>query len=179
MPLGTTVRAALGEAANRETIAARANGRLIDLSRPLDEDATLEAVASDSPDGIDVLRHSTAHLLAQAVQSLYPGTQVTIGPTIDDGFYYDFAPPQPFTVDDLPKIEQKMRELSKADLKVERVEVSRAEAIGLFERMGEHYKVEIIKEFPKITSRSTARAIGWTFAVVRMYLRRAISRLSN
>jgi threonyl-tRNA synthetase len=146
---GISARAALGDAANRDTIAARANGKLIDLSRPLNEDATLEPVGADTPDGIGVLRHSTAHLLAQAVQSLYPGTQVTIGPTIEDGFYYDFAPAHPFTLDDLPKIEQKMRELSKADLKVERLEVSRAEAIDTFERMGEHYKVEIIESIPE------------------------------
>lgn len=149
VPAGTTARAALGEAASRDTIAARVNGRLIDLSRPLNEDAALEAVPTESPDGIDVLRHSTAHLLAQAVQSLFPGTQVTIGPTIDDGFFYDFAPPHPFTLEDLPKIEQKMRELAKADLKVERVEVSREEAIGIFERMSEHYKVEIIQGIPE------------------------------
>ena len=147
--VGTTARAALGEAANRDTIAVRVNGKLLDLSRPLNEDATLEAVATESPDGIDVLRHSTAHLLAQAVQGLFPGTQVTIGPTIDDGFFYDFAPPHPFTVEDLPKIEQKMRELAKADLKVERVEVSRDEAITIFDRMGEHYKVEIIQGIPE------------------------------
>ncbi|HUN57667.1 MAG TPA: threonine--tRNA ligase [Candidatus Binataceae bacterium] len=147
--VGTTARAALGEAAKRDTIAARVNGKLLDLSRPLNEDATLEAVASESPDGIDVLRHSTAHLLAQAVQGLFPGTQVTIGPTIDDGFFYDFAPPHPFTVEDLPKIEQRMRELAKADLKVERVDVSRDEAITIFDRMGEHYKVEIIQGIPE------------------------------
>ena len=87
--------------------------------------------------------------MAQAVQSLFPGTQVTIGPTIEDGFFYDFAPPHPFTVEDLPKIEQKMRELAKADLKVERSEVPRAEAIATFARMGEHYKVEILKDIPE------------------------------
>src|SRR5208337_3315441 len=96
-----------------------------------------------------VLRHSTAHLMAQAVQALYPGTQVTIGPTIEDGFFYDFAPAKPFTVDDLPKIEAKMRELAKADLKVERLEMERDEAIKLFEGMGEGYKVEILKGIPE------------------------------
>ncbi len=129
-------------------IAARVNGRLMDLGRPVTEDATVEPVSADSPDGIEILRHSTAHLMAQAVQSLYPGTQVTIGPTIEDGFYYDFAPSTPFTVDDLPKIESKMRELAKADLKVERVEVSRDEAIRLFDSMQEKYKVEIIQGIP-------------------------------
>jgi threonyl-tRNA synthetase len=130
-------------------IAARVDGQIVDLSRPVTTDARVEPIPPDSPEGIDILRHSTAHLMAQAVQSLYPGTQVTIGPTIEDGFYYDFAPPKPFTVEDLPKIENKMRELSKADLKVERVEMSRDEAIALFDSMNEKYKVEIIKGIPE------------------------------
>jgi threonyl-tRNA synthetase len=146
---GTRVREALDGKATRDIVAARVNGKLVDLNRQLDADATIEPVAIDSPGGLDVLRHSTAHLMAQAVQALYPGTQVTIGPTIEDGFFYDFAPARPFTVEDLPKIEQKMRELSKADLKVERTEVPRADAIEMFERMGEHYKVEIIKAIPE------------------------------
>src|SRR6266436_2949769 len=148
VPAGIRVREALDGAAGSDVIAARVNGKLADLSRPLDHDATVEPVAASSPEGIDVIRHSTAHLMAQAVQSLYPGTQVTIGPTIEDGFFYDFAPPHPFTVEDLPKIEAKMRELAKADLKVERVEVPRDEPIATFERMGEHYKVEILKGIP-------------------------------
>ncbi len=128
-----------------EYVAARVNGKLVDLSRQIDQDASVELVAADSPDGVEVLRHSTAHLMAQAVQSLFPGTQVTIGPTIEDGFYYDFAPPKPFTVDDLPKIEAKMRELAKADQKVIRSEMPRVDAISRFETMGEHYKVEILR----------------------------------
>jgi len=148
VPRGTRVSEVLDGARGRDVIAVRLNGRLVDLSRPLDENATLEPVKADSPEGLDVLRHSTAHLMAQAVQSLYPGTQVTIGPTIEDGFFYDFAPPAPFTADDLPKIEAKMRELAKANLKVERIEVARAEAIERFAAMGEHYKVEILKGIP-------------------------------
>jgi threonyl-tRNA synthetase len=130
-------------------IAARVNGKLVDLSRPVVEDASVEPVGADSPDGVEILRHSTAHLMAQAVQSIYPGTQVTIGPTIEDGFYYDFAPSRPFTVDDLPKIENKMRELAKADLKVQRLEMGREEAIALFDSMKEKYKVEIIRGIPE------------------------------
>ncbi|HVB79486.1 MAG TPA: hypothetical protein VNE82_05970, partial [Candidatus Binataceae bacterium] len=118
VPRGTTVGEALDGARGREVVAARLDGKLVDLSRPLEADATLEPVKADSPEGLDVLRHSTAHLMAQAVQSLYPGTQVTIGPTIEDGFFYDFAPSAPFTVEDLPKIEARMRELAKANLKV-------------------------------------------------------------
>ena len=101
---------------------------------------------ADSPEGLEVIRHSTAHLMAMAVQSLYPGTQVTIGPVIEDGFFYDFAPPAPFTVEDLPKIEAKMRELAKADHKITRTEVPREEAVKKFAAMGEKYKVEIINE---------------------------------
>jgi threonyl-tRNA synthetase len=149
VPRGTSVGEALNGARGREIIAARVNGKLVDLSASIQDDATIEPIKADSPEGLDVLRHSTAHLMAQAVQSLYPGTQVTIGPTIEDGFFYDFAPPTPFTVDDLPKIEAKMRELAKANFKVERFETSRAEAIERFASMGEHYKVEILKDIPE------------------------------
>jgi threonyl-tRNA synthetase len=149
VPAGTAVRECLDGKATRDVVAARVNGKLVDLSGHVDRDATIEAVTIDSPAGLDVLRHSTAHLMAQAVQELFPGTQVTIGPTIADGFFYDFAPARPFTVEDLPKIEQKMRELAKADFKLERTEVPRAEAIATFERMGEHYKVEILRNIPE------------------------------
>lgn len=145
---GTRVRDVFDGKLGRDVVAARVNGNVVDLSRQLETDATVELVSADTPDGLNVLRHSTAHLMAQAVQTLYPGTQVTIGPTIEDGFFYDFAPPRPFTIDDLPKIEQKMRELAKADLKVERLEVPRDEAIATFESMGEKYKVEIILGIP-------------------------------
>src|SRR6202140_1234498 len=145
VPRGTTVSEVLDGARAREVVAARLNGKLVDLSRPIEDDATLEPVKADSPEGLDVLRHSTAHLMAQAVQSLYPGTQVTIGPVIEDGFFYDFAPPAPFTVEDLPKIEAKMRELSKADHKIQRTEIAREDAIRKFSEMGEKYKVEIIQ----------------------------------
>jgi threonyl-tRNA synthetase len=149
VPAGLRVREALDGAAGRDVIAARVNGKLYDLHRTLSENATIEPVLADSPEGVEIIRHSTAHLMAQAVQTLFPGTQVTIGPTIEDGFFYDFAPPHPFTLEDLPKIEQKMRELAKADLKVERIEVPRADAIETFERMGEHYKVEILRGIPE------------------------------
>jgi threonyl-tRNA synthetase len=126
-------------------IAAKVNGSPMDLSRALDEDCSLEWVAIDSPEGLDVLRHSTAHLMAQAVQSLFPGTQVTIGPTIQDGFYYDFKRETPFTPEEVAKIEQRMEELARANLKVTREEMPKAEAIEMFRRMGEDYKVSIIE----------------------------------
>ncbi|HLW69152.1 MAG TPA: threonine--tRNA ligase [Candidatus Binataceae bacterium] len=146
---GTPVRELLDLKANRDIIAARVDGKLVDLGRPLEGDAVVEPITAESPEGLEIIRHSTAHLMAQAVQSLFPGTQVTIGPVIEDGFFYDFAPLQPFTVEDLPKIENKMRELAKADLKVQRTEVARAEAITTFEQMGEHYKVEILRGIPE------------------------------
>ena len=126
-------------------IAAKLNGSPVDLSRALDEDCSLEWVSIDSPEGLDVLRHSTAHLMAQAVQSLFPGTQVTIGPTIQDGFYYDFKRETPFTPEEIAKIEQRMEELARANLKVTREEMPKAQAIEMFRRMGEDYKVSIIE----------------------------------
>ncbi len=129
----------------KNLVAAKIDGQLVDLNRVLDKDCTVEWVAPESKDGLEVLRHSTAHLMAQAVQSLFPGTQVTIGPTIDDGFYYDFKSDHVFTPEDLESIEKRMQELAKANLKVTREELPRAEAIELFGKMGEAYKVEIIE----------------------------------
>ena len=126
-------------------IAAKLNGSPVDLSRALDEDCSVEWVSIDSPEGLDVLRHSTAHLMAQAVQSLFPGTQVTIGPTIRDGFYYDFKRETPFTPEEIVKIEHRMEELARANLKVTREEMPKAQAIEMFRRMGEDYKVSIIE----------------------------------
>jgi threonyl-tRNA synthetase len=131
--------------ANKGVIAAKIDGRAVDLQRAIDGDCALEWVFPDSPDGLDVLRHSTAHLMAQAVQSLFPGTQVTIGPTIENGFYYDFKREQSFTSEELEQIEKRMQELAKADLRVTREEMPRREAIELFRKMGESYKVEIIE----------------------------------
>ena len=148
-PKGTPIGELFEPTERRRLIAARVNGKLVDLSRPLEQDAAVDAVTIDSPAGLNILRHSTAHLMAQAVQSLYPGTQVTIGPSTDEGFYYDFAPPKPFTSEDLPRIEQRMRELARADEKIERMEMARDEAVELFARMGEHFKVNILRAIPE------------------------------
>jgi threonyl-tRNA synthetase len=129
----------------KDLIAAKVDGRLVDLSRILDKNSTVEWVSPESPEGLDTLRHSTAHLMAQAVQSLFPGTQVTIGPTIENGFYYDFKRDAPFAPEELQLIEKKMQELVKANLPIVREEMPRSEAIELFRKMGEHYKVEIIE----------------------------------
>lgn len=134
-----------------DTIAAKVDGRPVDLSRALENDCTLEWIAPNSPDGLDILRHSTAHLMAQAVQSLFPGTQVTIGPTIEDGFYYDFKRGQSFTPEEIEKIEERMEEIAKANLKVTREEMPKNQAIELFRNMGEDYKVAILQEIPDET----------------------------
>ena len=130
-------------------IAAKLDGRPVDLARTLEQDCSLDFISPDSPEGLDVLRHSTAHLMAQAVQGLFPGTQVTIGPTIADGFYYDFKSARAFSPEDLEAIEKRMQELTKADLKIVREELPRTEAIELFRSMGEDYKVEIIEGIPE------------------------------
>jgi threonyl-tRNA synthetase len=145
VPRGTVVRDVLGGIPSRDLVAASIDGKVVDLTAKLEHDCAVEPVLADSPAGLGVIRHSTAHLMAMAVQGLYPGTQVTIGPVIEDGFFYDFAPKTPFTVEDLPKIEAKMRELVKADHKIQRTEVAREDAIRQFSSMGENYKVEIIQ----------------------------------
>jgi threonyl-tRNA synthetase len=146
VPSGTRIEELASRAGvRRGIVAAKVNGRLVDLSRVLDQDATLQWVSPESPEGLDTLRHSTAHLMAQAVQNLFPETQVTIGPTIENGFYYDFKRNEPFSPEELERIEKRMEELVKADLKIVREELPRAEAIDLFRSMGEHYKVEIIE----------------------------------
>lgn len=136
---------------NKDVIAAKIDGQPTDLSRALDKQCVLEWITTESAEGLDVLRHSTAHLMAQAVQSLFPGTQVTIGPTIEDGFYYDFKRPQSFSQEELAKIEKRMEELARSDLQVTREEVPRGRALELFHQLGEDYKVEIIEGLPDET----------------------------
>jgi threonyl-tRNA synthetase len=140
------IAASLG--ANGNIIAAKVDGHPVDLSRRLEHDCSLAWVSIDSPDGLDVLRHSTAHLMAQAVQSLFPETQVTIGPTIEDGFYYDFKRDRAFTPEEIEKIEARMAEISKSNLKVTREEMPRSQAIEMFRGMGENYKVAILEDIP-------------------------------
>lgn len=142
------VAASIGTGLAKAALAGRVDGKLVDTSFRIENDAQLSIVTDKDPAALDVIRHSTAHLLAQAVQSIYPNAQVTIGPVIEDGFYYDFAFERPFTPEDLEKFEAKMKELAKADLKVTRRTMPRDEAVKLFERMGEHYKAQIIASIP-------------------------------
>ena len=130
----------------KKALAARVNGELRDLKRPLDGDATVAIVTDKDADGLELIRHDAAHVLAQAVQELFPGTQVTIGPVIDDGFYYDFARKEPFSTDDFEKIEAKMREIVDRDLPIERQVWSKDDAIAHFKAIGEAYKAQIIDD---------------------------------
>jgi threonyl-tRNA synthetase len=142
------VAASIGAGLARAALAGRVDGKLVDTSYLIERDAALAIVTEKDPAALDIIRHSTAHLLAQAVQALYPDAQVTIGPVIEDGFFYDFAYKRPFTTEDLTAIEAKMRELSKADLKVQRTVMARDEAVAWFKGIGEHYKAEIIAGIP-------------------------------
>ena len=136
---------------NGTVIAAKIDGLPVDLDRSLSKDCTLEWIPLNSPEGLIILRHSTAHLLAQSVQSLFPGTQVTIGPTIEDGFYYDFKRDKSFTPEEIGKIEAQMQKLAGLDLKVTREEMPKEEAIKLFHQMGEEYKVAILTDISEET----------------------------
>jgi threonyl-tRNA synthetase len=137
--------ASIGAGLAKASLAGKINGYLVDLSAVLPDDAHVEIITGKSPEALEIIRHSTSHLMAQAVKSLFPDAHVTIGPAIETGFYYDFDVDSPFSPEDLEKIEEKMRQLAGADLAVERLELSKAEAVKLFREMGESYKVEIIE----------------------------------
>ena len=143
------VAQSIGAGLAKAALAGRVDGQMVDTSYTIDRDAKLAIITDKDADGVDVIRHSTAHLLAYAVKELYPDAQVTIGPVIDNGFYYDFAYKRPFTPEDLVAIEKKMAELAKKDEKVTREVWSRNEAVKLFEGMGEKYKAEIIASIPE------------------------------
>jgi threonyl-tRNA synthetase len=142
------VAASIGAGLAKAALAGQVNGKLVDTSFLIESDSALAIVTEKSPEALEIIRHSTAHLLAMAVQALFPETQVTIGPVVDDGFYYDFATERAFTPDDLIAIEKRMEELAAADHAVQRVVMGRDEAVKTFAAMGEHYKVEIINELP-------------------------------
>jgi len=143
------VAASIGPGLAKAALAGRVDGRLVDTSFRISADAELAIVTDRDPDGLDIIRHSTAHLLAYAVKTLFPDAQVTIGPVIENGFYYDFSYKRPFTPEDLVAIERKMSELAKKDYPVTREVMSRDAAVALFKGMGEHYKAEIIASIPQ------------------------------
>lgn len=141
--------ASIGAGLAKAALAGRVNGRLVDLSHVIDADADVSIVTGRDPEGLEIIRHSTAHLMAQAVKELYPDAQVTIGPSIENGFYYDFSYSRPFTPEDLEKIEARMDELAKKDIPVVREEMDRTAAVEFFKGLGEHYKAEIIEAIPE------------------------------
>ena len=156
------VAASIGAGLAKAALAGRVNGELVDASHVLEADSQLAIVTAKDADGLEVLRHSTAHLLAYAVKDLYPEAQVTIGPVIENGFYYDFSYSRPFTPEDLSAIERRMGELAANDEPVERQVLPRDEAVAFFKAQGEHYKAEIIASIPEGEAVSLYREGGFT-----------------
>ncbi len=126
----------------------KVNGKVVDTNHPITEDSTVSIITAKDPEGLDIIRHSTSHLMAHAVKELFPDAEVTIGPVIENGFYYDFSMPRPLTMEDLPAIEKKMAEIVERDLPIVREEMDRDDAVKFFKDMGEHYKAEIIASIP-------------------------------
>jgi threonyl-tRNA synthetase len=146
---GEEIAGAIGKSLARDAVAIRVNGELFDLTRNIDDDAHIEIITRDTPDGLELLRHDAAHVLAEAVKELWPETQVTIGPAIENGFYYDFAREEPFTPEDLTIIEVRMKEIVDRDEKIRREVWERNDAIELFRSLGEDYKARIIEDIPQ------------------------------
>ena len=140
--------ASIGSGLARDAVAVRVNGELRDISREIEDGAQVEIITRDSADGLELLRHDSAHVMAEAVKELYPDTQVTIGPAIDNGFYYDFAREQPFTPEDLETIEARMKEIVDRDEAIQREVWQRDEAVAFFRELGEEYKAQIIEDIP-------------------------------
>jgi len=155
------IAASIGPGLAKAALAGKVDGKVVDTSYVVDRDASIAIVTDKDPEGLEVIRHSTAHLLAYAVKELFPDAQVTIGPVIEDGFYYDFSYKRPFTPEDLAAIEQRMAELAKRDEPVVRSEMPRDEAVRFFEGMGEHYKAEIIASIPSSEPISLYREGGF------------------
>jgi len=146
---GTQVAAAIGPGLAKAALAMTVDGAMQDLARSIDSDASLRFITRKDPEALELIRHDTAHVLAEAVQELFPGTQVTIGPSIENGFYYDFARNEPFTPEDFGAIEAKMREIVARNAAFERIVTTRHDAIALFSEKGEKYKVELIQDLPQ------------------------------
>jgi threonyl-tRNA synthetase len=164
VPQGATiadVAASIGRGLAKAAIAGKVNGKMVDVYAKVPDGAKIEIVTPKSEAGLDTIRHSTAHLMAMAVQELFPGTQVTIGPVIENGFYYDFASDRPFSDEDLRRIEEKMAEIVKRDLPIHREEWSRDDAIKTFDKLGEKFKVEIIRDIPGNETLSVYRQGEW------------------
>ncbi len=161
------VAGAIGPGLAKAAMAGLVNGKMVDTSHLIERDCNLSIITSRDDEALPLMRHDAAHVMAQAVQELYPGTQVTIGPAIEDGFYYDFARSEPFTPDDLASIEQRMHEIVKRDLPIQREVWDRDEAMQTFDRIGEKYKVEIIREFIPVGEEVSVYRQGEWFDVCR------------
>src|SRR6201996_8606402 len=158
---GRAVAHSISPSLEKKALLAKLDGQLLDLDRALPHGGAIQIVTRESPDALDTIRHDTAHVLAEAVQELFPGTQVTIGPNVEDGFYYDFARNEPFSLDDLPVIEKRMREIVQRDEKISREVWDRQEAIKHFRDIGEAYKAEIIEGIPGDQSITVYRQGNW------------------
>ncbi len=154
---GLDIALSIGKGLARDAVAARVNGELWDLTRPIEDDASIEIVTRDSDDGLELLRHDAAHVMAEAVKELWPDTQVTIGPAIENGFYYDFAREVPFTEEDLEVISARMLEIVERDEEIIREVWDRDEAVRFFRDQGEEYKAKIIEDIPAGGGRGTGR----------------------
>src|SRR5215216_6366776 len=143
------IAASIGPGLAKAALAGKVNGKLVDTAFRVESDADVAIVTDKDPEGLEVIRHSSAHLLAHAVKELFPDAQVTIGPVIEDGFYYDFSYKRPFTPEDLAAIEKRMGEIAKRDIKVERSVMPRDEAVKFFSDQGEKYKAQIIASIPE------------------------------
>jgi threonyl-tRNA synthetase len=163
-PDGTTgreVAASISKSLEKKAVLVKLDGELLDVERPLAKGGRFEVLTRESPEALETIRHDVSHILAEAVQELFPGTQVTIGPAIEDGFYYDFARAEPFSLDDLAKIEQRMREIVDRDEPIRREVWSRQDAIEHFKSIGETYKAEIIEDLPPDEAISVYRQGSW------------------
>jgi len=158
---GREVAASIAKSLEKKAVLVKLDGELRDLDRPLDKGGKFEILTRESPEALETIRHDASHVMAQAVQELFPGTQVTIGPAIDDGFYYDFARDTPFSLDDLATIEQRMKEIVDRDEKIVREVWDRGEAIEHFKSIGEAYKAEIISDLPEGETITVYRQGDW------------------
>ncbi|MEQ9563688.1 MAG: TGS domain-containing protein, partial [Woeseiaceae bacterium] len=145
---GIQIAESIGKSLARDAVAIRIDGEMRDLTRTVDQDAAVEIVTRDTPDGLELLRHDAAHVLAEAVKELWPDTQVTIGPAIENGFYYDFARQEPFTEEDLATIEARMKEIVERNEPIQREVWERDAAVDFFRKQGEEYKALIIESIP-------------------------------
>ena len=158
---GRDVAASISPSLAKRAALVEINGKQWDLDRPLEEGGAFRLIMRDDPEALETIRHDAAHVLAQAVQELFPGTQVTIGPAIEDGFYYDFFREEPFSTDDFAAIEKKMAEIVDRDEKLVRQVWDRDEAIRLFESKGEKFKAELIRDLPADETITTYSSGDW------------------